>query len=57
MQEFFQMGGYAFYVWMSYGLTFFILLINFILPLQNRKAIVQKLARKARRMENNDTEA
>jgi len=57
MQEFFQMGGYAFYVWMSYGLTFFILLINFILPLQNRKAIMQKLARKARRMENNDTEA
>jgi len=56
MKEFFQMGGYAFYVWMSYGLTLIILLINFILPLQNRRSILQKLARKARRATHHDTE-
>jgi len=55
MKEFFNMGGYAFYVWMSYGLTLIILLINFILPLQNRHSILQKLARKARRVVHNDT--
>ena len=55
MQEFFQMGGYAFYVWLSYGLTLIILLINFILPLQNRQFILRKLARKARRTMHNDT--
>ena len=36
-QEFFAMGGYAFYVWTSYGLTLIVLLANIIIPVVQRK--------------------
>lgn len=49
MQEFFYMGGYAFYVWTAYALTFIVLIINLITPIQRKRAILQKLARKLRR--------
>ena len=35
MSEFFNMGGYAWYVWGSYGATFLLLLIE-IIALSNR---------------------
>ena len=35
MSEFFAMGGYAWYVWGSYGVTFFLLLVE-ILVLKKR---------------------
>ena len=35
MSEFFAMGGYAWYVWGSYGVTFFLLAVEMIL-LYNR---------------------
>ena len=28
--DFFHMGGYAFYVWWAYGISFFVLMLNFI---------------------------
>ena len=31
MSEFFAMGGYAWYVWGSYGVTFFLLLAELLL--------------------------
>jgi len=31
MSDFFAMGGYAFYVWGSYGMTFLLLLVELIL--------------------------
>jgi len=31
MSEFFHMGGYAWYVWGSYGITFLVLLIEVVL--------------------------
>ena len=37
VQEFFAMGGYAFYVWTSYGLTLIVLLANIIIPVVQRK--------------------
>jgi heme exporter protein D len=37
MQEFFAMGGYALYVWPSYGLTLIVLLANIIIPVLQRK--------------------
>lgn len=40
-EQFFSMGGYAFYVWTSYALALGVLLVNVILPLR-RKADVQK---------------
>ncbi|BBP46681.1 hypothetical protein THMIRHAS_20540 [Thiosulfatimonas sediminis] len=40
MAEFFHMGGYAFYVWMSFGISALVLLANFIQPLlQHRQAL------------------
>ncbi|EGV52169.1 hemagglutination activity protein [Candidatus Endoriftia persephone str. Guaymas] len=49
MSEFFNMGGYAMYVWPSYGLTFVILLVHFIAPLLQRKRTLNDIARKIRR--------
>lgn len=47
MQEFFAMGGYAFYVWTSYGLTLLVLLANVIIPVSQRKQFFsQSLKRK-----------
>ncbi|HYG55404.1 MAG TPA: heme exporter protein CcmD [Burkholderiales bacterium] len=31
MSEFFAMGGYAWYVWGSYGMTFLLLLVEIVL--------------------------
>ena len=46
MNEFLQMGGYAFYVWSSYGISLVILLINVYLPLQREKKIIQSISEK-----------
>jgi heme exporter protein D len=52
MSEFFHMGGYAFYVWTSYGLTLIVLLANVLAPLRQRRKILTDLARRARRERN-----
>jgi heme exporter protein D len=49
LQEFFAMGGYAFYVWTSYGLTFVVLLANIIIPVMQRKQFLRALALKQKR--------
>lgn len=46
VQEFFAMGGYAFYVWTSYGLTLIILLANIIIPVMQRKQFFVKASKK-----------
>lgn len=46
MNEFLHMGGYAFYVWSSYGISLVILLINAYLPLQREKKIIQSISDK-----------
>jgi heme exporter protein D len=56
MQEFFHMGGYAFYVWTSYGLAFIVLLLNFVLPIQQEKQILRNLARKFKRNRHDNTQ-
>ncbi len=43
MSEFFNMGGYAFYVWLSYGLTAVILIANIIVPKLNEKKVKRDL--------------
>ena len=50
--QFFNMGGYAFYVWTSYTLAFVILLINLISPMVCQRNLFKVLARKARRTSN-----
>ena len=47
--EFFHMGGYAFYVWTSYGLALIVLLANVLAPLRQRRKILADLARRERR--------
>ena len=53
LTEFFHMGGYAFYVWTSYAIALFVLLINVILPLRQRKKLLNDIARTTRRARRN----
>ena len=46
--EFWSMGGYAFYVWTSFGVVFLVLLMNLVLPMLQKKKIIAELKRKAR---------
>ena len=47
--EFFNMGGYAFYVWTSYALTFIILLANIVSPILQRKKAIKRIKRAIKR--------
>ncbi|MGZ8190604.1 MAG: heme exporter protein CcmD [Methylococcaceae bacterium] len=49
VQEFFAMGGYAFYVWTSYGITLIVLLANIIIPIVQRKQFLRQQALKQKR--------
>ncbi|RKZ83499.1 MAG: heme exporter protein CcmD [Candidatus Parabeggiatoa sp. nov. 1] len=49
MKEFFDMGGYAFFVWTSYGLTLVVLVANLISPIVWERNLLRVLARKLRR--------
>jgi heme exporter protein D len=54
MKEFFYMGGYAFYIWTSYGLALIVLLANLIIPYNQERTILRTLARKLRRKERDN---
>ena len=41
MSEFFEMGGYAFYVWMSFGISALVILANIMLPIWQHKQALQ----------------
>ena len=43
MQEFFYMGGYAFFVWSAYGITALILIFNVIIASQRKKKIIREI--------------
>jgi len=49
--EFFDMGGYAFFVWSSYGITAVVLAWVFISPIFNKKNIIKDLRIKYRQQE------
>ncbi len=49
LSEFFNMGGYAAFVWSSYGLALVVLLLNILLPWQQHRQTVRKLKRMHRR--------
>lgn len=44
IQEFLHMGGYAFYVWSAYGISFIVLVLNVIIPLRREKRMIQYIA-------------
>jgi heme exporter protein CcmD len=37
------MGGYGFYVWLSYGITLIVLLLNYVMPRTREKKLVDRL--------------
>lgn len=41
--NFFQMGGYAIYVWSSYGITLLVLFINYLFPRIREKKLITRL--------------
>ena len=43
--EFWAMGGKAFYVWGSYGLTFLLIAVELVMVLGRRKQVIQRLQR------------
>lgn len=43
MVEFFAMGGYAFFVWTSYGLALLVLALTFFWPVLQKRRLLQKL--------------
>ncbi|MEY3218930.1 MAG: hypothetical protein RIT27_287 [Pseudomonadota bacterium] len=49
LKQFFYMGGYAFYVWTSFGVTFIVLLLNVIFPWQRERSLLNQIKRKIRR--------
>lgn len=48
MQDFLSMGGYAQFVWPSYGLVMVVLIVNFVIPIR-RKAEIEQNLKRARR--------
>ncbi len=47
--EFFHMGGYAFFVWTSYGLTFIVVVMNIVSPILQRRKIIARIKRTIKR--------
>ena len=47
--EFFAMGGYAFFVWTSYGITFAVIVLNIVMPVLHRKKVINRVKRAIRR--------
>ena len=55
MLEFLHMGGYAFFVWMSYGVTAIVLVANWIIPMRRGHRLRAELARNAGRTASGPT--
>jgi len=57
--EFFNMGGYAFFVWTSYALTLIVVVANIVSPILQRKKIIKQIKRTLKREQlelNNKTQ-
>lgn len=49
LADFFAMGGYAVYVWSSYGLAAVVLIWNIVQPLRRERQLLRTLGTRARR--------
>ena len=47
--EFFNMGGYAFFVWKSYALTLVVIVLNIVSPMLQRKKTIARIKRAIKR--------
>ncbi|OUD13193.1 heme exporter protein CcmD [Thioflexithrix psekupsensis] len=52
MGEFFEMGGYGFYVWTSYALFAIVFVGNVLVAWRRERAFLNSLSRKVRRKQN-----
>ena len=50
--DFLAMGGYATYVWVSYGLFFLFVVANVLSPLLSKRKILRQLMARSEREEN-----
>jgi len=48
MQEFLAMGGYAFYVWGSFGVTAVLMILEVVLLRRRKKQLLRSLGRSTR---------
>ncbi|AQS35605.1 heme exporter protein CcmD [Shewanella psychrophila] len=51
LSDFFNMGGYAFYVWLAYGVTFGSLAILVIQSMGQKRKVLTEIAKKIQREE------
>ena len=49
LSEFFNMGGYAFHVWTSYGLSFVLMVMLVVLPMRHKKQLTRRIRKAIRR--------
>lgn len=56
MKEFLEMGGYAFYVWTSYGIAFVVLALNIVQPLIQQRRVLQALRRRRKRHQSQNAQ-
>lgn len=47
--EFFHMGGYATFVWSSYGLALLMVVVNIVSPMIERKRVITRVKRAIKR--------
>jgi heme exporter protein D len=53
-QDFLHMGGYAFYVWLSFGLSLFVLSTVMFAPLLRHRRLLKDIERQQRRNERDN---
>lgn len=51
--SFFSMGGYAYFVWFSYGISAIVLLANALLPARKERKLLSEIANREARKSNN----
>lgn len=52
MSDFWAMGGYAFYVWTSYGIAFVVMLLGIVKPILSHKQQLRELQLKRQRRQS-----
>ena len=50
--EFFHMGGYAVFVWSSYGLALLMVVANIVSPILERRRVIARIKRALKREAN-----
>jgi heme exporter protein D len=56
MQDFFYMGGYAFFVGSAYTVVLVVLTANFISPMRRRRRLLREISQQSSRKIINDAE-